>query len=64
MKLSTTFGHHVKVTFKDGDVITGKVDDYTSALDNEPDPESITIRYCGVLIECFAPEIEKVEVLD
>ncbi|MGN0134137.1 MAG: hypothetical protein ACI4AO_05365 [Anaerotignum sp.] len=64
MKLSRTFGHQVRVTFKDGETMTGKVEDYTSALDNEPDPESITIRYCGALIECFAPEIEKVEVLD
>lgn len=64
MKLRQTFGHRVKVTFKDGEVMTGKVEDYTSALDNEPDPESITIRYGGALIECYALEIEKVEVLE
>lgn len=64
MKLSKTFGHQVRVIFKDGDVLTGKVGCYTSALDNEPEPESITIEYCGALIECYAPEIEKVEVLD
>lgn len=64
MKLSQTFGHQVKVIFKDGETMTGKVEDYTSPLDNEPDPESITIRHFGVLIECYAPEIEKIEILD
>lgn len=34
--------------------------DYTSALDNEPDPESISI---GVF-ELYAPEIKKIELID
>ncbi len=64
MKLSKVFGCIVRVICKDGQVLTGKVENYTSATDNEPEPESITIRDYGVLIELYAPEIEKIEVLD
>ena len=49
----------MKITLKDGSVFEGRAYDYTSALDNEPDPESITIDS----IELFAPEIEKIELL-
>ena len=44
----------------DGAVFEGMAYDYTSSLDNEPEPESITIDN----IELYAPEIEKIEILD
>mgnify|MGYP005791992149 CR=1 FL=1 len=59
MKLWEYSGKNVRITLKDGSVFEGHAYDYTSALDNEPDPESITIDS----IELFAPEIEKVELL-
>ena len=36
-------GHQVEVTMKDGEIFTGVLDDWISALDNEPEPESILI---------------------
>ena len=44
----------------DGQVFEGIAYDYTSALDNVPDPESISI---GVF-ELYAPEIKKIELID
>lgn len=37
-------GKQVCVTMKDGKVFTGILDDWIQALDNEPDPESITLK--------------------
>lgn len=59
MKLWEYSGKNVRITLKDGKVFEGIAYDYTSALDNEPDPESITIDS----IELFAPEIEKIELI-
>ena len=54
----------VRVKLHDGSVFEGKVNDYTSAVDNEPDPESITVQTAGgVFVELFAPEIASVKIL-
>lgn len=60
MKLYEAEGKKVRITMLDGAVFEGIAYDYTSSLDNEPEPESITIDS----IELYAPEIEKIEVLD
>ena len=59
MKLWEYSGKNVRITLEDGSVFEGLAYDYTSALDNEPDPESITIDS----IELFSPEIEKIELI-
>jgi len=59
MKLWKYSGKNVRITLKNGHVYTGRAYDYTSALDNEPDPESISIGD----IEFYAPEIEKIELI-
>lgn len=59
MKLWEYSGKNVCITLKDGAVFEGLAYDYTSALDNEPDPESITISD----IELFTPEIAKIELV-
>ena len=43
----------------------GNAECYTSSLDNEPEPESITIgnNATGFLTELFRTEIAKVEVM-
>lgn len=57
----------VRVTCDDGQVLEGYVDLYTSALDNEPDPESICLKIPGeegVLTEIYTNEIKKIEVIE
>ena len=65
MNLWKFYGHDVKITFTDGTTMEGLVEFYTSATDNEPDPESITMRNkrTGLLTELYAPEIERVELI-
>lgn len=60
MTLYEAHGKNVIVTMKDGQVFHGRAYDYTSAADNDPDPESITIGH----IELFAPEIKSIEAAD
>ena len=51
----------VCVKISDGSLITGQLVSYTSAGDNDPDPESIIIRVSsGMLIELFDHEVENV----
>ena len=59
MKLYEANGKKVRIFLKTGEVFEGIAYDYTSALDNEPDPESITIDS----VELYATEIEKIELL-
>jgi hypothetical protein len=59
MKLYEASGKRVRIVLKTGEVFEGMAYDYTSALDNEPDPESITIDS----VELYEPEIEKIELL-
>ncbi|MEA5059371.1 hypothetical protein SDC9_203298 [bioreactor metagenome] len=60
MTLQESEGKKVKVYFVDGESMTGTVSYYTSALDNEPDPASITIGH----VELFEPEIKRIELLN
>lgn len=59
MQLHEASGKEVKITLKNGMVFVGIAYDYTSEVDNEPDPESISIGNT----EIFAPEILKIEVI-
>ena len=49
--------------FRSGDVLEGKLDSHISALDNEPDPESILIENVAT-IELYTHEIHRIEVLE
>ena len=60
MTLREAHGKNVKITLKNGHEYIGKAYDYTSALDNDPDPESITIDNT----ELYETEIEKIEPVD
>ena len=54
----------VRVTLTDGAVFTGLVINYTSALDNEPDPESITLDTGESFVtEFLITEIAIVEII-
>lgn len=59
-ELIDLFGRKVQIRAIDGQLFRGTVTGYTSAADNEPDPESITIGST----ELFAEEIQDVELLD
>lgn len=59
MNLYEAWGKFVRITTDDGQVFEGKATDYTSAVDNEPDPASISIGDT----ELFENEIVSIEEL-
>ena len=59
MTLKEAHGKNVRITLNDGSVFEGLAYDYTSALDNEPDPESITIDH----MELFVDEIKSIDLI-
>lgn len=59
MTLYEAWGKFVRITTDDGQVFEGKACDYTSAMDNEPEPASISIGNT----ELFEDEIVSIEEL-
>lgn len=65
MKLWEYVDKKVKITLRNKQEIVGNVELYTSFLDNEPEPESITVRNINTnsLIELFDEDILKLELV-
>lgn len=63
MNLWEYVGKNIKIICKDGQVIKGKCDCYTQALDNEPEIASISIERKGYGIEIFENEIRTIEII-
>lgn len=56
------FGKKIKIICMDGQIVVGILMDYTSALDNEPDPESVTVdEESGFMTEVYLHEVGTVE---
>lgn len=60
MKLYEAENKKIRIVLNNGMVFEGVAYDYTSALDNEPEPESITIDS----VELYAPDIKEIVELD
>jgi hypothetical protein len=55
-------GENVRVVCVDGTIVTGIWVDHTSALDNEPDGESITLETAEwPFLEIYVAEIGRIE---
>ena len=52
-------GERVLVVTNDGERFKGILEDYTSDLDNDPEPESITIGD----VELYTSDVSKIELL-
>ncbi|MDM1006161.1 hypothetical protein QTJ04_07810 [Clostridium perfringens] len=63
MKLWEYVGKNIKVTCIDNQIIKGKCDEYTQALDNEPEIDSISIVKDGYGIEIYENEIKSIKVI-
>ena len=62
MELWECVGKNIKVTCIEDQVIKGKCNGYTQALDNEPEIASISIARVGYSIEIYENEIKSIEV--
>ncbi|EOD00463.1 hypothetical protein [Caldisalinibacter kiritimatiensis] len=63
MKLWEYVGKKIKVTCIQGEIIQGKCDRYTQALDNEPEIASISIDSGEIDYEIYENEISKIEIV-
>ncbi|MEG1967220.1 MAG: hypothetical protein RR142_06060 [Clostridia bacterium] len=62
LKYENLLDEQIVVTCLDGKEVTGEWMDWTSAQDNEPDPESMTIRRAdGAQIEIFIEEVKAIQ---
>lgn len=63
MNLREYVGKRIKVIFIDGQIMEGKCTDFTQALDNEPEIDSIGVNVDGISYELYENEIKSIEVL-
>ena len=63
MKLSDYCGKKVNLTLKEGEVLRGKVIEYTRAIDNDPEIDSIDIEVKDKIYEIYENEIKSIEIL-
>lgn len=61
-KYKDLLDEQINIICTDGQIISGEWINWTSELDNEPDPESITIlKPNGSLIEIYIHEIKEIK---
>ena len=63
MKLYEYEGKKVEIRLKEGETIKGKCLDFTKAINNDPEEDSIDIELDGKVYEIYESEIEKINLL-
>ena len=63
MELWEYVGKKIKVSCLNGKIFSGKCTDYTQALDNEPEVESIGLNADGLSYELYENEIKSIEMI-
>lgn len=63
MKLWELVGKEIKVTCLDEKIFIGKCTDFTQALDNEPEVDSIGLNINGISYELYENEIKSIEII-
>lgn len=69
MGLVNYFKKQVKITFDDGEEMTGKIVNYTIAGDNDPEEESVEFipdsgRFEGENIEVYQHEVNEIKEIN
>ena len=63
MKLYEYCGKQVKITLEEDEVIIGKCMEYSKALYNDPEVDSIDVKVKDKVYEIYENEIKNIEVL-
>lgn len=64
MNLYDYVNKKVKVTLIEGDILIGKCLDYTKAIENDPEIDSIDLKVKKDIYEIFENEIEYIDIID
>ncbi|AKA68539.1 hypothetical protein [Clostridium scatologenes] len=62
MNLRNCVGKKIKITTIEGEVFEGKCTDFTPALDNEPEVDSIGLKTTTLSYEVYENEIKSIEL--
>ena len=63
MKLYEYVDKMIKVTLLDDDTLTGKCMDYTKAIENDPEIDSIDLKVKKEIYEIYENEIKSIEII-
>lgn len=63
MRLWEYVDKDIEVICKNGKVFNGKCTDYTQALDNEPEVDSIGVNVSGISYEIYENEINEIYLI-
>lgn len=64
MKLSEYCGKKVKITLEEDEVLQGKCVEFTKAIDNDPEIDSIDVKVKDKIYEIYENEIKSIEILN
>ena len=64
MKLSEYCGKKVKITLEEDEVLMGKCVEFTKAIDNDPEIDSIDVKVKDKVYEIYENEIKSIEILN
>lgn len=63
MRLSDYCGKKVKIVLKDGETFQGKCIEFTKAIDNDPEVDSIDLQVDKKIYEIYENEIKDIEII-
>lgn len=63
MNLKEYVDKRIRITLKEGDIIEGKCVEYVSAIENDPEIDSIDLKIGKDIYEIFENEIKHIEIL-
>lgn len=63
MRLSDYCGKKVKIVLKDGEIFKGKCIEFTKAIDNDPEIDSIDLQVDKKIYEIYENEIKDIEII-
>lgn len=63
MKLYEYCGKTIKITLIDGEIIKGKCIEYTKAIENDPEIDSIDLQIKKEIYEIYENEIKDIDII-
>lgn len=63
MKLYEYCGKTIKITLIDGEILKGKCIEYTKAIENDPEIDSIDLQIKKEIYEIYENEIKDIDII-
>ena len=63
MNLKEYVDKRIRITLKEGDILEGKCVEFISAIENDPEIDSIDLKVGKDIYEIFKDEIKSIEIM-